>query len=255
MGVGAAKLAEEITDRHMQRKHAIMSESINYLTRQIDSTSNTAVQAKDVSDSRFFKIDRKLSEIDQSIEDDYDSLAKKMVSLENRISDHSKLMLEIAKRQEAIKEKLSERPVPARIEPRQITVPSVVQEKKTFKFELPKIAPKAVIFRPDRKAKKIKVSKPKPASKTIINIAAPKPQVIKKIIKVQAKPKKAKKSGRRIVSGSTIINIAAPKTAVKKVVKVKSAASKPFEVKALKRKAPKKVKTKKASKNISINIS
>jgi len=285
VGVGAAKLAEEITDRRLARKHAAMNESISYLTRQVDSTTGTAERLRDASESRFFRINNTLKDIDERLEDKYDDAVKKVISLENRLNEHSKLMLELAKRQEAIKERqdamkerqdiVSDRlrrlpraqpglqpkpvakptiirvpePKPATIlVPRMATVP----EKKIMRFELPRIAPRV----PARAGAKLRPKKSKrPAlkrkakrrvraktrmvvpGKTIINIAAPKPQVIrktkiiKKIVRVKpkkAKPKKARpkkrpiRAGRTITAGRTIININAPRTQVtRKVVRGK----------------------------------
>jgi len=42
------------------------------------------------------------------MDSNYDDLAKKAITLENRINEHSKFMLEIAKRQDALRDKLQE---------------------------------------------------------------------------------------------------------------------------------------------------
>jgi len=287
IGVGVAKLAEEITDRRLQKKHAAMNESIGYLTRQVDSTTGTAERLKDTSDSRFFKIHNRLNEIDETMDDKYDDAVRKVITLENRLNEHSKMMLELAKRQEAIKgrqdmvgERLRHLP---RMQPKPVYRPVIVHapaprpqtifvpraatvpEKRIMRFELPRIAPKR-IFKLKPKARKVRRKAARQAP-TIINIAAPKPQVIKKIIKVRPKPKpkikrkvvKRRPRRRIVTSGRTIINIQAPKPQIiRKVVRVK-AKPKPAKkarpaarpAKRLKRKAPKKVK----AKNIAINIS
>ncbi len=225
IGVGAAKLGEEITDRRLQRSHSVMNQSISYLTRQVDSASSVTEHIKDNSDSRFFRTDRRFHDMEDKMESDYNSLAKKIISLENRTNEHSKLMLEIAKRQEALKAK-QEQPIAAAPKP-QIFVPrtSVVPEKRIMRFSLPKIAPKAAA---------VKIKKPKTrgrktiraaAGKTVINISAPMATTAKK---VRVKPTTRPRAGAK---------------------KTKPALKKPLKAKALKRNT-----TKKVAKNISINI-
>ncbi len=229
IGVGAAKLAEEITDRRLQRKHAAMNESINYLTRQVDSTTGTAERLKDMSESRFFKIDRRLNDIGGKMEDKYEGAVKKVISLENRLNEHSKLMLELAKRQEIIKDKqeavgeklrhaiergalghamrqgshehmprAQQKPSVIRVpeqKPQTIFVPSAATapEKRIMRFELPRIAPRT-----------------------------PAKAVPKKSGRPKRKSAKAK-SGRMIVTaGKTIINIQAPKRVGKALNKKKT---------------------------------
>ncbi len=181
IGVGVAKLAEEISSRRLQRKHAVMNESINYLTRQVDSTTGTTERLKDASESRFFKIDRRLSDIGGRMENRYDDAVKKVISLENRLNEHSKLMLELAKRQEIIKQKqevaaemlrrlpaVQHKPVATKApeqKPRPIFVPAAARntERKIMRFGLPRIAPR-VKAKPRRRPSK-RASKPKKALK------------------------------------------------------------------------------------------
>jgi hypothetical protein len=187
VGVGAARLAEEITHRKMQHRHRSMHESINYLTSRLDSASGLAERLKENSESRFFKVDNKLRVLSGNMDDKYDAAVKKVIGLENRINDHSKFMLELAKRQESIKlgKEISQEPLPD-LRPI-IKVPSVVHENKIVRFELPRIAPRKSI-------KKVRSrSKRGLGNKTIINIQAPRTRVIKKIVKVESKkPKKSK---------------------------------------------------------------
>jgi hypothetical protein len=254
VGIGAAKLAEEIAHRRMHLRERMMHDSIKYLTRQVDSAASTAEHLRGSADSRFFRIDSRLRELGDNLDDKYEDSVKKVVQMENRLNDHTKMMLEIAKRQEAIKERQAEiaerlkhiprgprvpsayAPKPfttsVRIpstETRPIHVPStaLVPEKKIMRFELPRIAPRKT----KRKARPLRLKlrlKPKVRAKrkartkptTIINIQAPKPQVIKKIVRVRAKPRKARakrkavRAKRTVAVGKTVINIAAPKPQV-----------------------------------------
>jgi hypothetical protein len=225
VAVGAAKLGEELTDRKLRRKQSAMHESIQYLTGKVESASSVAENVRDRSDSRFFRIDQKRQEIEEKMESNYRDLVRKSVGIENRVNDLSKMMLEIAKRQEALKAK-----VPA---PTQAFFPKPVatQESRIMRFGLPKIAPKKPVKAPARK----KARKAKP---------------------VRRKPKRRARTQRTVVENRIIIQ--APKASVKRfragrkrkrkpVAKKKVRAkpkARPARAKALKRKASKKVKAK-----------
>jgi hypothetical protein len=168
-------------------------------------------------------------------------LAKRQEAIKGRqeaTANKVATLLPLRRQQEAVSERLrhlpraSSRPVvvsSAPATPQAIFVPraAVAPEKRIMRFELPKIAPRRILnVKRHVRRKKAKPGRAASAARqapTIINIAAPKPQVINKIIRVKerVRPKKksAPKTGRRIVtSGRTIININAPKSRVARKV-------------------------------------
>lgn len=261
VGIGAAKLGEEINHRRLQHRHRAMNESISYLTGKVDSAASAAEHAKDSSESRLFHVDRKLSEMSQKAENRFDEAVKKVISLENRLNDQSRLMLELARRQEAMKaaeERRAGHAVAQAARP-VAAEPPIAPERRIMRFDLPKIAPrmaKAMKARAKpRKKAGTRRRRPRAVAvgKTIINIQAPRPQVIKKI--VRARPKKrarkkararpARKKTRIKLGGSstrTTINIIAPRQRAAR----KAAVRRPPKRKA--RRAPKALKTRVAKK-------
>jgi len=175
IGVGAAKLGEEIKSRRIAKNNDAISESINYLTRQMEGSANQDQQVRDSYDSRFFKIDSRMAEMSGKAEARYNDIAKKVLSLENRLNEHSKFMLEIAKRQQP-NDALRAMAMPA----------------TPLKFELPRISPKTSI-----KGRKSRRQKRNPS--TVINISAGKAVVKKGKVRVRKplnkrKPKKGTKN-------------------------------------------------------------
>lgn len=101
IAIGTLKLSDEFAHLESRGKHRDMGESLKYLTHQIDKSNEIASRIDHRHESRFLHMDSKRAEIENKIEDNYDSLAKKIIHVENRMSDVVKAVVEVAKRQEA----------------------------------------------------------------------------------------------------------------------------------------------------------
>jgi len=107
IAVGVVKLSEELSSNEMKGRHSDINESIRYLTHMVDDANRSMERLKEKSDHRFHHFDGKRAEIEQQIEDNYDSLAKKIVQQENKLNDVTKAVVEIARRHDALVKKVT----------------------------------------------------------------------------------------------------------------------------------------------------
>ena len=101
IAMGLLKMSEELASREIVTRHGSINESIRYLTHQIDSNSMLTNRLKERHEHRLLHLDTKRADIEKSIEEKYDSLAKKLIQQENKLNDAAKAIVEVAKRHES----------------------------------------------------------------------------------------------------------------------------------------------------------
>ena len=101
IAIGLLKLSEEFTHKDLTSRHSNINESLRYLTHMVDSSNSTLVRNNEKHENRFLHFDKKRAEIEETIEDKYDSLAKKIIQQENKLNDVTKALVEVAKRHDA----------------------------------------------------------------------------------------------------------------------------------------------------------
>jgi len=84
--MGAAKISEEILYKKTMRYHNDLYSKFYDLSRQLEKTVDLTLGIQSKSDSRFFVVDKKRIETDVKIEDNYRSLAKKLIEVENKLN-------------------------------------------------------------------------------------------------------------------------------------------------------------------------
>jgi len=98
IAIGILKLGEELTRKEIQDNHDNFKDNIRYLSHQIDAGNLFARRIKERHEHRFLKLDSRRGEIEDIIDDKYDSLAKKIIHVENKLNTASKAIVEVAKR-------------------------------------------------------------------------------------------------------------------------------------------------------------
>ncbi len=101
VAIGVLKLGEEISEKEIRNRHSNINESIKYLTHQLDSSNVFANRVKEKHETRFLHLDTKRAEIEQIVEDKFDSLAKKLIDHENRIRDITKVAVHVSKKHDS----------------------------------------------------------------------------------------------------------------------------------------------------------
>lgn len=102
VAIGIFKLSDEFSNNSIIHKNKNYNESIKYLTNAIDSSNKLNSRINERHESRFIHVDSKRSEIEKKIEDNYDSLAKKIMKVENRMTDVTKAVVHVAKMHEEL---------------------------------------------------------------------------------------------------------------------------------------------------------
>jgi hypothetical protein len=101
IAIGLLKLGEEMSDRELRARHNNINESIKYLTHQLDSSNFFTNRIKEKHETRFLRMDTKRAEIEQIVEDKFDSLAKKLIDHENQLKDITKATVHVSKKHDS----------------------------------------------------------------------------------------------------------------------------------------------------------
>jgi hypothetical protein len=100
VSIGIIKLSEEFSSREITHSHDDIRDNIRYLSHQVDASHLFSRRVKEKHEHRFLKLDNKRNDIDEKIENNYDSLAKKIIQNENRLNDVTKAVVVVAKSNE-----------------------------------------------------------------------------------------------------------------------------------------------------------
>ncbi|HDD46321.1 MAG TPA: hypothetical protein ENG42_02510 [Candidatus Aenigmarchaeota archaeon] len=88
--VGVGKLTtEHVTERNIRDYRKAM-ENLNYMTKGIEQTFTFAARNRDKMEYRLFQLDKKRVELDRKIDRIHRELAKKIIEIENKISELKK---------------------------------------------------------------------------------------------------------------------------------------------------------------------
>jgi len=101
VAVGIMKLSEEFASRSVDNRHKNIHESINFLSHRLDNGDAFNTRIKERHENRFMHLDRKRVGIERTMEDNYDSLAKKIIQQENKLNDVTKALVEVSKKHDA----------------------------------------------------------------------------------------------------------------------------------------------------------
>lgn len=93
MAMGLEKLSEELIRKRHSEHEKRYAEQLREMKEQIDQSIRKAQSIYEKSDLRFHNAESKRSEIEQKIEDNYDSLAKKIIQLENKMNEISRFLV------------------------------------------------------------------------------------------------------------------------------------------------------------------
>lgn len=98
ISIGLLKLGEELSSKEIKDKHNDINDNIRYLSHQVDAGNQFARRVKERHEHRFLKLDNRRTDIENIIDEKYDSLAKKLIQLENKSNDISKAIVEVSNR-------------------------------------------------------------------------------------------------------------------------------------------------------------
>jgi len=98
IAIGVFKLGEELTSKEISEKHEDIKDNIRYLSHQMDAGNLFTRKIKEKHEHRFLRLDSRRNEIESTVEEKYDSLAKKLIQLENKLNDVTKAIVEVSKR-------------------------------------------------------------------------------------------------------------------------------------------------------------
>ena len=84
--LGLHKLGEELNERFMEKAQKKMSDSMDYLTKWLQSNESLAKTLEEKNESRFFNSDRRRIEIDDKLETKYRGLVRKILELETKLN-------------------------------------------------------------------------------------------------------------------------------------------------------------------------
>ena len=98
IAIGVLKLGEEISSKEIIDRHGDINDNIRYLSHQVDAGNLFARRVKERHEHRFLKLDNRRTDIENIIDEKYDSVAKKVIQLENKLNDITKALIEVSKR-------------------------------------------------------------------------------------------------------------------------------------------------------------
>ncbi len=102
--IGIHKINEELSNREFERQKKEFAESIRYLTNWMDKSHSLTRNLKERHENRLYHLDVKRADLDEKIEKTQRDLIRKMVEIENRLNDATKVIVqEFKKRQQTEK--------------------------------------------------------------------------------------------------------------------------------------------------------
>jgi hypothetical protein len=98
IAIGVLKLGEEMSSKEIVNRHGDINDNIRYLSHQMDAGNLFARRVKERHEHRFLKLDNRRTDIENIIDEKYDSVAKKVIQLENKLNDVTKALVMVSKR-------------------------------------------------------------------------------------------------------------------------------------------------------------
>jgi predicted HTH transcriptional regulator len=87
ISMGIMKLGEELSNEKIKDEHRRLRETMDYVTQWMNSNQDFVSAVKDKTDYRFYHVNRRKNDLEQKIEDNYRSVVKKIIDLENKLSE------------------------------------------------------------------------------------------------------------------------------------------------------------------------
>lgn len=103
VGMGLSMIAFEITSRKLRKDQYRISEALDFVAQWLENSHNYNKAMHRKSDIRFHNYDKKHADIETKIEDNYRSLARKIIEVENKLNMITKAEIRDVARQ-AVKE-------------------------------------------------------------------------------------------------------------------------------------------------------